>query len=64
MDYNIRLSCCNCYSVATYTIERGVPHNEAVLECANCGCSPVARDYTVIAAGGEARHTLKKRKVD
>lgn len=60
--YRVQISCCNCYSVRSYDIERGTPHSEATLICANCGCSPTDRDYTVMAMGGEySKHTLKEQ---
>lgn len=59
--YRVEISCCNCYSVRKYDVDRGICHNEAGLICPNCGCCPTDRDYTVLAVGGDfAKHKLKE----
>ena len=61
--YMVEISCCNCYSVRKYEIDRGTPHSEATLNCPNCGCSPTDRDYTVLAVGGDySKHTREEPK--
>ena len=57
MTYKIRLSCCNCYHVTDYLVDRGIPHSEAEFECPNCGCRPNEANYQVDAIGMDyAKH--------
>ena len=59
--YRVQISCCNCYAVRHYDVDKGVPHNEATLICPNCQCCPTDRDYTVLAVGADySKHKLKK----
>ena len=60
MDYPIKISCCNCYFVAEYVVDRGTLHSEASLECPNCGCRPNEGKYEVIAFAGDSKHSKKE----
>ena len=58
-DYEMKISCGNCFFVAKYIVERGTPHAEATLECPNCGCRPNDGKYEVIAFSGDGSYIKK-----
>ncbi len=64
MSYRIRLECGNCYSRNDYEVDRGVPHNDAVLICPNCGCAPNGVNYVVVDSKSLSNHTKEKMEIE